>query len=149
MMGILLAYEGFPPARRALEEAADLAAAGRAMVTILSVVPEADARASKAGGHRWLRPHAHEDVALAHSYLRERGVEAEMKIAHGDPGDEIRKEAARGGYDMIVVGSRGRGAMKRLVSTSVSKRLADEAACPVLVVGRDAVVRRGPAAPIG
>jgi nucleotide-binding universal stress UspA family protein len=147
-MKILLAYDGFPPAWRALEQAAELAADGHATVTILSVVPEVDARASKAGGHRWLPPHAHEDVAAAHSYLRDRGIEAEMKIAHGDPGDEIRKEAACGGYDMIVVGSRGRGAVKRLVLSSVSKRLADEAACPVLIVGRDATVRRGPAAPI-
>lgn len=147
-MKILLGYDGFPPAWRALEEAAELAADEHAAVTILSVVPEADAGASKAGGHHWLAPHADQDVAVAHSYLRDRGIEAEMKIAHGDPGDEIRKEAARGGYDMIVVGSRGRGAVKRLVLTSVSKRLADEAACPVLIVGRDATVRGGPAAPI-
>ena len=44
---------------------AELAADGRAEVTILSVVPEAEARGSKSGGHRWLAPHAHLDVAVA------------------------------------------------------------------------------------
>ena len=144
-MKILLAYDGFQHSKHALEETAELAAKGPAAVTILSVVPEADARGSKSGGHHWLAPHAHQDVAVAHGYLRERGIEAEMKIAHGAPTEEIWKAASEGGYDLLVVGSRGRGALGELILGSVSQRLVDDAPCPVLIAGKDATVRHAPA----
>lgn len=147
-MKILLAYDGFPHSKHALEETAELAANGRAEVTILSVVPEAEARGSKSGGHRWLAPHAHQDVAVAHRYLHGREIEAEMKIGHGDPADEIRKEASEGGYHLVVVGSRGRGALGELLLGSVSRQLVDVAPCPVLVAGKDVTVRHEPAVPI-
>lgn len=143
-MKILLAYDGFEHSKHALEEAAELAADGAGEVTIVSVVPQVEARASKAGGHRWLAPHAHQDVAIAHRYLAERGVEAEMKMAYGDPADEIRKEAAAGGYDFIIVGSHGRGAVGQVLLGSVSKTLLEKAPCPVLVAGKNRTVRREP-----
>ena len=59
IMKILLAYDGFQRSKRALEETAELASGGEVEVTILSVVPEAETRASKSGGHRFLAPHAH------------------------------------------------------------------------------------------
>jgi len=140
-MKVLFAYDGFPHSRHALKKVAELAANGDAEVTIISVVPEAEARGSKAGRRRWLLPHAHQDVAIAHSYLHEQGVEAEMKIAYGDPADEIRKEAARGGYGIIVLGSRGHDRLGRLLLGSVSKKLVEEAPCPVLIAGKDVTVR--------
>jgi nucleotide-binding universal stress UspA family protein len=140
-MKVLFAYDGFPHSRHALKEVAELAANGDAEVTIISVVPEAEARGSKAGRRRWLLPHAHQDVAIAQSYLHEQGVEAEMKIAYGDPADEIRKEAAWGGYGTIVLGSRGRDRLGRLLLGSVSKKLVEEAPCPVLIAGKDVTVR--------
>lgn len=143
-MKILLAYDGFQHSQHALEEAAALAANGGAEVTVFSVVPEAEARGSKSGGHRWLAPHAHHDVAFAHRYLNERGIQAEMKISHGTPADEIRKEASEGGYDLVVVGSRGRGALGELILGSVSQKLVDEAPAPILVAGKDANVRHEP-----
>lgn len=82
-MKILLAYDGMERSKHALEEVGELAAVGDSDVTIVSVVPESEARASKAGGHRVLAPHAHQDVAVAHKYLRERGMDAEMKVLYG------------------------------------------------------------------
>ncbi len=46
-MKILLAYDGFEHSRHALEETAKLAADGRGEVTVMSVVPEADARPAR------------------------------------------------------------------------------------------------------
>ena len=141
-MKILLAYDGFEHSKHALEKAAELAGNGLGELRILSVVPEAEAGASKAGGHRWLAPHAHQDVAIAHRYLAEFGIEAEMKIAYGDPVEEIRNEAAQGDYDIIVVGSHGRGAIGRMFLGSVSTALLETAPCAVLVAAKNATVRR-------
>jgi nucleotide-binding universal stress UspA family protein len=146
-MKILLAYDGMKRSKKALEEAAELARDGAAEPTIVSVVPEAEARATKAGGHRMLAPHAHQDVALAHRYLSDHGIPAEMKILHGDPVEELLREARKGGYDLIVVGSRELGPIGRAVLGSVSAKLVKEAPCPVLVVGEGASVRHEPQVP--
>ena len=71
-MKILLTYDGFEHSRPALEETATIAHEDDAAVTVFSVVPP-DARASKAGGHVGMAPHAHEDVARAHHFLHEQG----------------------------------------------------------------------------
>jgi nucleotide-binding universal stress UspA family protein len=138
-MKILVAYDGFEHSDNAVREAAELAG-DRTEITILSVVPP-DARGSKSGGHVGLAPHAHEDVARAHAYLRERGIEATMEIQHGDAVDEICSAASAGGYDLLVVGSRGHGPVGRLILGSVSTELARRAPCPVLVAGKDQTER--------
>ena len=141
-MKVLLAYDGFEHSENALAEAVELVKDTGTLTTV-SVVPP-DARGSKSGGHVGLRPHAHQDVAVAHKYLRERGIESEMLIEHGDPAEEIARVAAEGGYDLILAGSRERGTVAELLLGSVSKTLVRTAPCPVLVVGKDADVRFAP-----
>jgi nucleotide-binding universal stress UspA family protein len=141
-MKILVAYDGFEHSDNAVREAAELAGDG-AEITILSVVLP-DARGSKSGGHVGLAPHAHEDVARAHAYLRERGIESTMEIEHGDAVHEICSAASTGGYDLLVVGSRGLGPVGRLLLGSVSAELARRAPVPVLVAGKDHTERIEP-----
>ncbi len=143
-MKVLLAYDGFTHSDNALATAAELGRASETVITILSVVP-ADARGSKSGGHVGLRPHAHEDVARAHAYLRERGIESVMQMENGNPVSEIIRVAEEGGYDLVVAGSRGRNPVGELLLGSVSKVLVREAPCPVLVVAKDASSRFEPA----
>jgi nucleotide-binding universal stress UspA family protein len=83
-------------------------------------------------------------VANGHKYLREHGVEAEMKIEHGDPAEKILEEARAGQYDLIVTGTRGRGPLARSLLGSVSHEVADNAPCTLLIVSEDRVVRIEP-----
>ena len=138
-MRILLAYDGFERSSRALEECAELAGGEKASVTLLSVVPP-DARGSKSGGHVGLRPHAHEDVARAHGYLRERGIDSEMRIAHGEPAKEILAVACAAPYDLIIMGSRGLGPLKGALLGSVTRKVIRDAPCGVVVVTPEAKV---------
>jgi nucleotide-binding universal stress UspA family protein len=142
-MKILLAYDGFEHSDNALATAAELGRTPESSITILSVVPP-DARGSKSGGHVGLRPHAHEDVARAHAYLRERGIESTMQMESGQPVAEIVRVAEEGRYDLIVAGSRGRNPVGELLLGSVSQAVVHQAPCPVLVVTKDAEQRFEP-----
>jgi nucleotide-binding universal stress UspA family protein len=55
----------------------------------------------------------------------------------GAPSLRICEEAQRGGYDLIVMGTRGRTGMKRVLMGSVAEHVLACACCPVLIV-RDA-----------
>jgi nucleotide-binding universal stress UspA family protein len=142
-MKILLAYDGFEYSKHALEEAARQGVEEASTVTVVGVVPST-ARGTKSGGHVDLPPHAEEDMKVAHDFFRERGIEAETKIRHGDPADELIREATEGDYDIVVVGSRGLGPVGELLLGSVSRKLVKGLPRPVVVAGPEATVRHDP-----
>jgi nucleotide-binding universal stress UspA family protein len=55
-------------------------------------------------------------------------------LLEGDPATEIARFAADAGIDVIVIGTRGRTGVDRLVLGSVAERVMREAPCTVLVV---------------
>ena len=57
-----------------------------------------------------------------------------MVVAAGDPADTILARARREKADIIVLGSRGLGAIKELVLGSVSHDVAHKAKVPCLIV---------------
>jgi nucleotide-binding universal stress UspA family protein len=59
---------------------------------------------------------------------------AEVSVVTGAPADVIVREAERRGSDLIVLGARGLGMVKRLLLGSVSEAVVRHAARPVLVV---------------
>ncbi|GAB2263918.1 hypothetical protein Droror1_Dr00026052 [Drosera rotundifolia] len=63
-----------------------------------------------------------------------RHVRAETVILEGDPKDMICEAVEKMQMDMLVVGSRGRGQIKRALLGSVSDYCAHHASCPVLIV---------------
>jgi len=65
---------------------------------------------------------------------KERNVELHTYVLVGHPADQILKTAATQGTDLIVVGHRGRSAIREWVSGSTSRRVVTHASCPVLVV---------------
>lgn len=62
------------------------------------------------------------------------GVDADCEIAEGDPVDELVRAARYQEADLIVVGSRGLGAIAGALLGSVSKALVQHSPVPVLVV---------------
>jgi len=52
----------------------------------------------------------------------------------GDPAKIIIELAKRNDYDLIVMGSRGRSAIKELLLGSVAQKVTHHAKCPVMVV---------------
>jgi len=56
------------------------------------------------------------------------------KLMLGEPAEEIIGEAARGEFDLIVIGSRGMSGLKELILGSVSHKVVNGSQVPVLVV---------------
>ncbi len=75
------------------------------------------------------------DAALkpAIDQLAKSGVKAEVIKRVGDPGAEIASMAASG-FDLIVMGNKGRTALGNMFMGSVATRTVAEASVPVLLV---------------
>ncbi|HEX3265026.1 MAG TPA: universal stress protein [Candidatus Limnocylindrales bacterium] len=132
MKRILLAYDGGEPAKRALETAATLAKKLDGLVSVISVVPF---HAGRIGMDIWDDPEVHErELEEARSLLALQGIEAELIEPVGEPAHTIERIARDGGFDTIVVGSRGLGAISRLLQGSVSGHVATHADATVVVV---------------
>jgi nucleotide-binding universal stress UspA family protein len=63
-----------------------------------------------------------------------REVNPQILMVDGDPAQSIVDQAASGGHDLIVVGSRGRGDATSLMLGSVSHAVLHHSRVPVLIV---------------
>ena len=80
---------------------------------------------------------AHEKMlaeALKKTKESKPNINISKKLVNGRPADKIVEIANEGNFDLIVMGSRGVGGIKKFFLGSVSDRVADEARCPVLIV---------------
>ncbi|MBP1449654.1 MAG: universal stress protein, partial [Thermoproteus sp.] len=74
------------------------------------------------------------DLADAKAKAEAQGVAAETALLEGDPASSIIEYSERVGADLIVTGSRGLSAIKRIFLGSVSTGIVTHAKRPVLVV---------------
>jgi nucleotide-binding universal stress UspA family protein len=76
------------------------------------------------------------DQALAsvRARLSETGAAPEVRLVEGPPAEAIMATADEDGAELVVTGSRGRGALRSAVLGSVSRELASRARCPVVIV---------------
>ncbi len=136
MKRIVVGFDGSEHSHKALERAADIANGAT-----LAVVCSADVTRllrDPAGSVSPVDPAAAEArtnaLAEARQYLEGRGLEGVFVEGTGHPADVIVQEAEDSGADLIVVGTRGQNAAKRLVLGSVSTTVVHHAPCDVLVV---------------
>lgn len=70
----------------------------------------------------------------ASRWLRRHAIEPKTVLKWGDPAHEICKYAEKENVDLIIVGSRDKGMLEKLLLGSVSQRVAQNAPTDVLVV---------------
>jgi nucleotide-binding universal stress UspA family protein len=133
-----IGYDGSPESRAALELAHDLAETAGARLRIIDVVVP-----SEPGGSVWAyRPDWAEQARRRREEAQERverivadvGDIATGAIAFGEPATELAHDGHA--LDLLVVGSRNYGPIRRLMLGSTSSRLVHQAPCPVLVTTR-------------
>lgn len=135
MNTIMLAYDGDPATRKALERAAMLSKGLGARLIVTSVVPlqMGAGRGGPIDSADGVGRHAQE-LDEARSYLEAQGIQAEFVEATGEPADAIVAMADDHGADMVVVGSHGRGMVERMFGQSVSDTVAHKSHVDVLIV---------------
>jgi nucleotide-binding universal stress UspA family protein len=145
---VLLPTDGSETAEKAIAFAVRLFANTSCKVTLLSVVEEPVYSAFWSDGliapevlmpppeelREELDQRAEEMLAESAKPLRDAGLHVIPKIRFGNSAGEILQEAEEGGYEMIVMGSHGRGALGGFLLGSVSNRVIHHAVCPVLIV---------------
>ena len=144
---IVWATDGSEAADRALPYAKELAeGAGRTLV----VVHANEFLAGRAGGYPVLADEAEleEKIRGQVKSARDEGIKATFKLVSGaapHAAHLIAEAAKEVDADVIVVGTRGHGAVAGLLLGSVTQRLLHVAPCPVLAVpDRDRVALAEP-----
>jgi len=123
-----------------VERAARLAARDRARLVLLHVYPpvavyappEVAGVALLRADEVW-RAEAERELCRARDRLRQTGVATHALVVDGYPPNQIARVARRLRCDLIVLATRGRtGLLRLLLGSSVAERVLRRASCPVL-----------------
>ena len=144
---ILVPYDGSKFSERALREAIKVAKKFDSDLFLLTVVDASSVSMSKTKNGtmldvkkfaRSLKNHtAKLDLRLRDEVLhcKEQGVSADYELVTGKPAEIILKFAKKREIDLIAMGIQGLTGLGRLKALgSISRRISEQASCPVLLV---------------
>ena len=138
---VLVGYDGSDNAKLALRQAIEIAQSTNARLTVMSVIPDVAATVQGA----WLagaNPQQLErDMTEQISATLEEAVAQVPEdvpvtklLGHGHAGPALVSAVDEHGCDLVVVGTRGRGAVKSLFLGSVTEHLVTHSSVPIVVV---------------
>lgn len=123
MKTILACTDGSGYAVDALRFTGEIAKAAKSKVTVLHV----------ASGEAADLPDSKRIAGQGREILKKAGVEAEAKIREGAPAEEILREGREGDYDLIVMGHKGKSAIKEFLLGDVVSKVTHHSLRPTLV----------------
>ncbi len=140
---IVVGTDGSDTARKAVDEAIDLAKSVGASVYLVSAyepVPQSRLREEARQmpeDLQWMvnrREEVDATLSDAADIVREAGVDVETFAREGDPADAILDVAEERDADLIVVGNKGMTGARRFLLGSVPNKVSHHAPCSVLIV---------------
>lgn len=135
---ILVGANGTTRSERALEVAISLAASIHAQIILLGVIAPLSAETQAEGFGLEEASKAHADlekqVRSAERIARDQGVDVVTEIIEGDPEKEIERKSEEASADLIVVGHRDIGRVRRWLEGSTSETLVRKSQVSILVV---------------
>jgi nucleotide-binding universal stress UspA family protein len=148
-MRVLLAHDGSDHAAGAANLVGEIRWPSGSVLRVVSVIEPAMVPATTlAGGAHYsseidaeLSAYYDEAVSEAVRKLEAPDRTVDGAVLRGRPATVITEEAQTFGADVVIVGSRGHGAIASLVLGSVSAEVVDHAPCPVLVARRGSLSR--------
>jgi nucleotide-binding universal stress UspA family protein len=106
--------------------------------TLLTVVPALPGRAAaaidKVTLQTWHDEAAEKVFKPLRTFFRKQNLSATFVAKVGAPADIIASTAAKGGYDLLMLGSHGHGALVNLVTGSVATKVLAQCKTPVLLI---------------
>lgn len=135
---ILVPFDGSEPARTALEYAIELFPDGEflALTVVdtdtLPVIPNAADESDEEVQE--ILDEADEQLSGAERIASKHGVSLEKRSRIGPPAQEIIDCAEEGAFDHVVMGSRGRSGVTRLLLGSVAEVVVRHSSVPVTIV---------------
>jgi nucleotide-binding universal stress UspA family protein len=139
MKRILVAYDASDSSRRALDRAAEIAEKFGAEVLVTSVAPLMVSSPRSSGPIDPADTPADHEAELrdAQAHLRERGLDAQVVPATGDPAGAIAMLADQRDADLVIVGTREPRLVDRILHHSVSASVAKRVHRDLLIVHPD------------
>ena len=137
---ILVAVDGSPHADKALDEAIDIALGGNGRLTILTAIPHPPAWANSPGAAMASVPLGEELEREADTILRDAvgrvpdSIPVTKILTHDAVRSALAEQFESARHDLLVMGSRGRGALRASLLGSVSHYALNHSRIPVLIV---------------
>lgn len=139
-MKILVAADGSPFTKRMLAYLAahDEWLGGQHRYTVINAVPAVPPRAAAVLDKETLKGHYDEEAERVFKPIRtffgKQGIKADFVSKVGPAADVIAKEADKGGYDLLILGSHGHGTLTNLVMGSVATKVLAHCGTPALLI---------------
>jgi nucleotide-binding universal stress UspA family protein len=134
---ILVAIDGSEASDRAFAKGLELAQVTKAQLTALAIEGPLPAYAATIGEVEEVKREKdlffNELAERAREQAERVGVELVIELRAGHAAEAISDFAARGGFDLVVLGHRGHFLRDHLLG-STADRVAEHAPCPVMIV---------------
>jgi len=138
---VLVGYDGSEGSRKALEKAVELVRLTGGELHIVGVVRPFEFTAIDYIPPEEIEEYEREELSREEKFLQEakklaeeKGIKAFTKVMEGEPAEELMAYADENGCDLIAVGHRGAGGLRRIILGTTAGSLVKYASQSVLVV---------------
>jgi nucleotide-binding universal stress UspA family protein len=139
---IMVAIDGSISSIKSLNHAASLSKSLGAQICVVTIIDEL--KLPFAAQYSLWAKESHEKLiqsvlekltkAVLDIRIRNEGLEIDFMIFEGDPAKTIIEVAEKEGFDLIVMGASGYGALDKAILGSISNKVLNSSKIPVLIV---------------